>query len=68
LAEFFRRTEPHNPVSYVLAQAVRWGRMSLPEFLAEMISAEAMPGTIFRHVGIQPALTGDGETPHVPKQ
>jgi type VI secretion system protein ImpA len=54
LAEFFRRSEPHNPVSYALEQAVRWGRMSLPEFLAEMISEEGMRTTLFKHVGITP--------------
>ena len=54
LAEFFRRTEPHNPVSYALEQAVRWGRMSLPEFLTEMITEEEMRATFFKHVGIKP--------------
>ncbi|MEZ6117669.1 MAG: type VI secretion system protein TssA [Pirellulaceae bacterium] len=32
VSSFFRRTEPHSPVSYALEQAVRWGRMSLPRF------------------------------------
>jgi type VI secretion system protein ImpA len=27
VADFFRRTEPHNPVSYALEQAVRWSRL-----------------------------------------
>jgi type VI secretion system protein ImpA len=54
LAEFFRRTEPHNPVSYALEQAVRWGRMTLPEFLSEMIGEEGMRSTLFKHVGINP--------------
>ncbi len=31
VAEFFKRTEPHSPLSYALEQAVRWGRMPLPE-------------------------------------
>src|SRR5262249_55018784 len=26
VADFFRRTEPHSPVSYALDQVVRWGR------------------------------------------
>jgi type VI secretion system protein ImpA len=34
VADFFRRTEPHSPVSYALEQAVRWGRMSLPGIVA----------------------------------
>jgi type VI secretion system protein ImpA len=53
LADYFRRAEPHNPVSYALEQAVRWGRMSLPEFLSEMITEEEMRSTVFKHVGIK---------------
>jgi len=39
-AEFFRKTEPHSPVSYMLQQAVRFGRMDLPDLLKELISDE----------------------------
>ena len=37
VAEFFRRTEPHSPVSYAIEQAVRWSQMPLPDLLAELI-------------------------------
>ena len=37
IAEFFRTTEPHSPVSYVLEKAVRWGNMPLNELIAELI-------------------------------
>lgn len=37
VAEFFRRSEPHSPVSYAIEQAVRWSGLSLPELLAELI-------------------------------
>jgi type VI secretion system protein ImpA len=52
VADFFRRTEPHSPVSYALEQAVRWGRMPLPELLSELISDAAMRGELFRRMGI----------------
>ena len=52
VADFFRRTEPHSPVSYALEQAVRWGRMPLPELLSELISDAAMRGDLFRRMGI----------------
>lgn len=52
VADFFRRTEPHSPVSYALEQAVRWGRMPLPELMAELISDEAIRQEIFRRIGI----------------
>jgi type VI secretion system protein ImpA len=52
VADFFRRTEPHSPVSYALEQAVRWGRMPLPELFGELISDEAIRTELFRRIGI----------------
>lgn len=37
IAEFFRKTEPHSPVSYMLEKAVKWGSMPLHELVAELI-------------------------------
>ena len=37
IAEFFRKTEPHSPVSYVLQKAVKWGQMPLNELILELI-------------------------------
>ncbi len=37
IAEFFRKTEPHSPVSYVLQKAVKWGNMPLSELIGELI-------------------------------
>jgi type VI secretion system protein ImpA len=52
-AEFFKRSEPHSPLAYVLEQAVRWGRMPLPELLTELIPEEALRAQLFRLVGIR---------------
>lgn len=38
IARFFRKTEPHSPISYAIDQAVRWSDMPLPQLLAELIS------------------------------
>jgi type VI secretion system protein ImpA len=40
IAEFFRKSEPHSPVSYLLEKAVRWGNMPLHELMQELISDE----------------------------
>ena len=53
VAEFFKRTEPHSPVSYALEQAVRWGRMPLPELWKELIPDETTREQMFKLVGIQ---------------
>ncbi len=37
IADFFRRTEPHSPLSYTLQEAVRRGRLTWPELLAEIV-------------------------------
>jgi type VI secretion system protein ImpA len=61
VAEYFRRTEPHSPVSYALEQAVRWGRMSLPDLLAELISDSSTREELFRRTGIPEPERKDDE-------
>ena len=52
VAEFFKRTEPHSPVSYALEQAVRWGRMPLPQLLDELIPEDPVRQQLFKLIGI----------------
>jgi len=42
LAEFFRETEPHSPVSYLVQRAVKWGEMPLEMWLQDVIKDEAV--------------------------
>ena len=37
ISEFFRKTEPHSPISYILEKAMKWGDMSLSELMQELI-------------------------------
>jgi type VI secretion system protein ImpA len=37
ISQFFRQTEPHSPISYVIDKAVKWGNMSLEELIQELI-------------------------------
>lgn len=53
VADFFRRTEPHSPVSYSLEQAVRWGKMSLPELMKDLIGDDHARTELFRRAGIE---------------
>lgn len=57
VSDFFRRTEPHNPISYALEQAVRWSRMPLPDLMMELIPDESARASLFRHIGIRPPDT-----------
>lgn len=37
ISDFFRKTEPHSPISYALDKAVKWGDMSLGQLMRELI-------------------------------
>jgi type VI secretion system protein ImpA len=52
VAEFFRRTEPHSPLSYALERIVRWGRLPLPELMKELIADGSSVTQMFNLVGI----------------
>lgn len=54
VAEFFRKTEPHSPISYTLDDAVRRGKLSLPELLAELIRDQATREDFLARAGIRP--------------
>jgi len=57
VADFFHRTEPHTPVSFALEQAVRWGRMSLPDLLTDLIEDPGARQALFHRVGIKAPQT-----------
>ncbi|MCI0421363.1 MAG: type VI secretion system protein TssA [Acidobacteria bacterium] len=53
VAGYFERSEPHSPISYLLKQVVRWGRMSLPELLSELIADEKARSEYCKLTGIR---------------
>lgn len=54
VADWFRRSEPHSPLSYTLTEAVRRGRMSLPDLLAEVVADYSTRAAILTALGIKP--------------
>jgi type VI secretion system protein ImpA len=54
IAEFFRRTEPHSPLAYTLDEAVRRGRMTWPELLAEIVPDQTARNQMLAQLGIKP--------------
>ncbi len=54
VADFFRKTEPHSPISYTLDDVVRRGRLSLPELLSELIQDRGTRDDFLARAGIQP--------------
>jgi len=61
IAQFFERTEPHTPVHFALRQAIRWGRMSLPELLGELIEDHNSMEQLRKIVGL-PARKEEGQS------
>lgn len=37
ISAFFRNTEPHSPISYILERAVKWGDLPLEDLIRELI-------------------------------
>ena len=58
IAEFFRKTEPHSPLAYTLEEAVRRGRLTWPELLAEVVPDDKVRSGMLVMLGIRPAPPG----------
>lgn len=53
VAQFFKQTEPHSPVPYLVERAIRWGRMPLEEWLRDVIHEEQVVDSIRETLGTQ---------------
>lgn len=60
IAEFFRKTEPHSPVSYTLEELVRRGRMPLTDLIGELIPDDDARRNFLLRAGIAPPQQEDG--------
>ena len=57
LAAYFRRHEPHSPVSYMVQRAVRWGDMPLEVWLQYVIHDEAVLDRVRETLGLHDAAS-----------
>jgi len=53
IASYFRKTEPHSPMSYTIEQVIRWSELSLPELLNELITDSDARTGYFKLSGIK---------------
>jgi type VI secretion system protein ImpA len=53
IAEFFQKTEPHSPVSYLVERAVKWGNMPLEQWLQEVIKDSTTLGQVQETLGVK---------------
>ncbi|MFT8674374.1 MAG: type VI secretion system protein TssA [Acetobacter sp.] len=55
VAEFFRRAEPQSPLAYTLEEAIRRGRMTWPELVAELVEDEQARNNLLMRLGLPAA-------------
>jgi len=60
VAEYFRRSEPHSPVPYLVELAIRWEQMPLSTWLAEVVKDESSLSNLRERLGINPYSGDDG--------
>lgn len=60
VARYFRRAEPHSPISMAIETLVRRGRMDFSELLAELLPEQQTRNAVLTAAGIQPARDQGG--------
>jgi type VI secretion system protein ImpA len=58
VAQFFRQTEPHSPVSRLVERAVRWGNMSFEDLLRDVVKSEDALNQIWETLGVKAPESG----------
>ena len=53
LADYLSEVEPHSPTPFLIRRAVRWGRMSLPEVIVEIMQEDGNLGGLLNVLGIR---------------
>jgi type VI secretion system protein ImpA len=53
VADYLSETEPHSPTPYLIRRAVSWGRMPLPELMAEILREEGDLNRMVTILGLQ---------------
>jgi len=52
VAEYFRGAEPHSPISFLVDRAVRWGNLTFPQLMQEMVKSDESLSPIWDVLGI----------------
>ena len=61
VAEFFRRTEPHSPVAYLVQRAVRWAELPLEEWLKYVIHDDTTLANVRETLGLNDRDNSESE-------
>lgn len=55
ISEYFRKTEPHSPVAYLVQRAIKWGQMPLDLWLEDVVKDSAVLDHVRETLGIKTA-------------
>jgi type VI secretion system protein ImpA len=61
LADYFRKTEPHSPISYLVNRAIKWGNMPLDTWLQDVIKDETVLFQIRQTLGFNTGVSEEGD-------
>ncbi len=61
LSDFFYKTEPHSPISYLIKRAVTWGEMPLERLLMDVIKDESVISELRQTLGFNTSLSDSSE-------
>jgi len=53
IANFLLRAEPHSPTPYLIRRAVKWGKLTLPQLMAEIMREEGDLNKIMDILGVR---------------
>jgi len=67
-ANYLLRTEPHSPTPYLVLRAVSWGKLSLSEVLAELVTDERNLEYIRTSLGLHDFDPGSGMSGETPRE
>jgi type VI secretion system protein ImpA len=59
VAAFFKRTEPHSPIAYLVDKAVRWGDMPLHAWLRTVVKDPASLAHLEEMLGVDTSSSGN---------
>ncbi len=59
VATYFRQTEPHSPVSYLVERAIKWSQMPLETWLASVIKDDTVLDGLRETLGVKPETPDD---------
>ena len=59
MADYFRQTEPHTPVSFLIQRAVRWANMPFEELIKDYVKDPTAQNQVWEVLGITDPGGGD---------